>query len=378
MAFIASREDRRFSVSACGDIEAVRADWATLEGCGAGTAFQSRGWLEPWYAILAPLFDAQPLFVTVREKSSGRPVMFLPLCRRCENGITIVEFADLGVSDYDAPLVDPDFAVELASRPNLLRAVQAAMRPADIFRLEKAPERLGETPNPLTFAAKRRLSYSAWETRLPPTKAEFDAALPDRSFVKELERKKRRIAGRGAVRFEEATSLPAARLAFEALCRQRADRFHELDRDNILARAAFRSFYETVALAQTDRIARLFTLSVGEEIVSTIFGLQQRGRFHMIMSTIGDARWKSSSPGNVAMDRLVSQLIEERYEVLDFTIGDEAYKRSFGATERHLRTGVGSLSWRGSPLSAVDRAKTALGGRKAFAQGRVAAFLRSY
>ena len=77
----------------------------------------------------------------------------------------------------------------------------------------------------------------------------------------------------------------------------------------------------------------------------------------MIMSTIGDARWKSASPGNVAMDRLVSQLIGEGGGVLDFTIGDEAYKRSFGAVQRPLGAGVLTLSWRGSPQLVADFAR---------------------
>jgi CelD/BcsL family acetyltransferase involved in cellulose biosynthesis len=40
------------------------------------------------------------------------------------------------------------------------------------------------------------------------------------------------------------------------------------------------------------------------------------------------------------------------------TIGDEAYKRNFGATPREMRSGLGALSWRGSPHVAIDCAKS--------------------
>lgn len=364
MAIIESRRDVDFDVDATGDISAIRSDWAALERNGRHTPFQSRAWLEPWYEIVAPHFGARPLFIRVRDRASGAPIMLLPLARRRDSGLTLVEFADLGVSDYHAPLFAPEMA-ELRGRAAALWAqVQAALRPADLFRFEKAPPLVGGLRNPLIDLARRHMNFSAWDVALPADRAAFDAGLADQSFLRELSRKGRRLAGRGAVHFAEAVTLEERRRALQTLCAQRAARFAELGRDNILQRAPFEAFYEKVALAEGDRVARLFTLSVDEEIVATILGLGRGGRFCMIMSTIGDERWKSCSPGNVAMDRLVSHLIGEGGGVLDFTIGDEAYKRSFGAVERQLGAGVQSLSWRGSPRLVVDFARKAMQHRR--------------
>ena len=333
MAVFESRRDAEFDVDVCGDLSAVRDDWAILETAGRCTPFQTRAWLEPWYEIVAPHFGASPLLVRVRDRFSRAPLMLLPLARRRDAGLAVVEFADLGVSDYHAPLFMPEMAWLRGRGPALWARIQAALRPADLFRFEKVPPFVDGMRNPLLDVARRRMNFSAWDVALPPTRTGFDAGLQDQSFQRELARKNRRIAGRGLARFAE------------------------LGRDNILQRAPFRAFYETVALAAHDRVARLFTLSVDDEIVATIFGLGRDGRFCMIMSTIGDARWKSASPGNVAMDRLVSLLIEEGGGVLDFTIGDEAYKRSFGATRRPLDAGVLTLSWRGSPQLVADFAR---------------------
>ncbi len=375
MAVFESRRDAEFDVDVCGDLSAVRDDWAILETAGRCTPFQTRAWLEPWYEIVAPHFGASPLLVRVRDRFSRAPLMLLPLARRRDAGLAVVEFADLGVSDYHAPLFMPEMAWLRGRGPALWARIQAALRPADLFRFEKVPPFVDGMRNPLLDVARRRMNFSAWDVALPPTRTGFDAGLQDQSFQRELARKNRRIAGRGLARFAEAGAPEDLRRAFETLCQQRGARFAELGRDNILQRAPFRAFYETVALAAHDRVARLFTLSVDDEIVATIFGLGRDGRFCMIMSTIGDARWKSASPGNVAMDRLVSQLIGEGCGVLDFTIGDEAYKRSFGAAERPLGAGVMSLSWRGSPRLVADFAKKIRGRRDAATLG--AAFLRA-
>ncbi|HMN70527.1 MAG TPA: GNAT family N-acetyltransferase [Rhodoblastus sp.] len=369
MAILETRRAGEFDVDACGDLASMRDDWAALEAAGRFTPFQTRAWLEPWYAIVAPHFGASPLIVRVRDRLSGAPLMLLPLARRRESGLALVEFADLGVSDYHAPLFAPEMSELRGQAPALWTRIQAALRPADLFRFEKVPPLVGGLRNPLLDIARRRMNFSAWEVALPADRGVFDAGLAGQSFLRELARKNRRIAGRGQVRFAEARTPAELRRAFETLCDQRAARFAELGRDNILQRAPFRAFYEQVALAAQDRVGRLFTLCVDDEIVATVFGLARNGRFCMIMSTIGDERWKSSSPGNVAMDRLVSHLIGEGGGVLDFTIGDEAYKRSFGAVERPLSAGVASLSWRGSPRLVADFARKIRGRRDATTSG---------
>lgn len=369
MSIVSARADVELEVDVSSDVSAFRDDWVALEAGGCCTPFQTRAWLEPWYEIVAPHFGATPHFVVVRKRSSGAPLMLLPLVRRHDAGLSLVEFADLGVSDYQAPLFAPEL-LDLPERETILwPRIQAALRPADLFSFEKLPSLVAGLRNPLLDIARRHMNFAAWDVPLPADRAAFDAALANDSFLRELARKNRRISGRGELRFAEAIAVEERRRAFDTLSRQRAARFAELGRENILQVSPFRTFYEKVALAEFDRVSRLFTLSVDDEIVGTIFGLGRGGRFCIIMSTIGDERWKSCSPGNVAMDRLVSHLIDEGGGVLDFTIGDETYKRSFGAVERELGAGVVSLSWRGSPRLVADLARKAIQNRRDAAAG---------
>ena len=62
-------------------------------------------------------------------------------------------------------------------------------------------------------------------------------------------------------------------------------------------------------------------------------------------------KWKSASPGNVILDRMATHLIESKVGVFDFTIGNESYKRDFGAEAQTLATGDYPLSVLGWPVA---------------------------
>jgi CelD/BcsL family acetyltransferase involved in cellulose biosynthesis len=98
-----------FNIEISDDISAVQSDWERLETEGVLTPFQTGAWLLPFYSVLAPRLNATPVFVLVRDKLNRHPVMLLPLCARHRYGITIIEFADLGVSDYNAPIIAKTF-----------------------------------------------------------------------------------------------------------------------------------------------------------------------------------------------------------------------------------------------------------------------------
>src|SRR5258708_20670990 len=99
-----------YDIAVTSDLEPAFDVWSHLEGDGASTPFQASAWLEPWFRIVAPRMGAEPVLVTVRDGRSLEPLMFLPLCRRMDGGLAIIEFADLGVSDYNAPLISTGFA----------------------------------------------------------------------------------------------------------------------------------------------------------------------------------------------------------------------------------------------------------------------------
>ena len=99
------RLDGRVSGASKIQVDFVR-DWRQASSrLGAGshhTIFQHGHWLSAWYDAFRAV---SPLIAVVSDAATGREIAVVPLIRRVQRGIRIVEFADLGLTDYNAPIL---------------------------------------------------------------------------------------------------------------------------------------------------------------------------------------------------------------------------------------------------------------------------------
>jgi CelD/BcsL family acetyltransferase involved in cellulose biosynthesis len=102
-------------------------DWKAAAACwvqaGHGTAFQHVRWLEAWYEV----FDsALPLIAIISDEISGRQIALVPLICRVHGGIRIVEFADLNITDYNAPILSQGILLDEAQSRALCKTLLLA------------------------------------------------------------------------------------------------------------------------------------------------------------------------------------------------------------------------------------------------------------
>ena len=335
---------KAFEVEVGFDAEAVQAQWEELES--QGTAFQSRAWLIPWFRIIAPRFRAKPVYVTVREKATRRPVMFLPLCLRRRHGLKTIEFPDLEVSDYNAPLMSPDFDPSDSELQDLWADIRRALPRADLVRLEKVPTALFGRDNPLA-----RLEWtvpsevSAWIVELPATKSEYDERLLNKKTRKENRRKRKNLGERiGDFALAHAATPSEGEAIFAALRDERRARFGSA---NLLDQPSFLAFYRAVIFDEWRPFAMLSALKAGDRILATLFAVRWRDAYLLLMHSFAP-ELEGLSPGIVAMDEMIAERIAAGDKYFDFTVGGEGYKRQFGVQETLLVDGY-------DPLSALGR-----------------------
>ncbi len=141
-----------------------------------------------------------PAFRYCKRPVTGRPLMFFPLCLRRKWGLRIVEFADLGVCDYNAPIMAPDMAVSAEAMTGLWTEICRRLPPADIVRFTKMPELSFRRPVPLVqLDWMRGMDLRSWTVPLPKTRDEYDKTILKPKDRKEQRRKRRqsdRSAGR--------------------------------------------------------------------------------------------------------------------------------------------------------------------------------------
>src|ERR1700677_3828972 len=86
-------------------------DWkqaiARCDDVRSSTLFQDPRWLDAWYKAFSDVDHVEPLIAVISDVTTSERVALLPLVRRLQSGVRIIEFADLELTDYNAPMLGP-------------------------------------------------------------------------------------------------------------------------------------------------------------------------------------------------------------------------------------------------------------------------------
>lgn len=359
----ASRRASRaaFSVEFASDWDTVAAEWDGTHRQGQATVFQHASWLAAWYDAVSVRTDVEPVLVTIRDFATGEIAMLLPLVKRKVKGLRIVEFADLDLTDYNAPLLGPAAPREAEAAEALWRELSRALRRlpggADLVRFRKIPRDLGGRPNPLAMIdAAGPCSLNG---NLVVTGDEFD------TYRRSLKRDVRRVLDRGwrnftsnpSAAFRIVTGADEALRILAVLEEQQGARMRELGQNYLLGEGSSGAFYRNLV---RDNVASgyavLSMLSVGDEVVAVLLGIREGSRYVMLRVGNAGEKWSHCSPGRLVIDRTMAALHEDGVREFDFSIGNYAYKRRFGVAPVALADAGTALSWRGLPYALRDRA----------------------
>jgi CelD/BcsL family acetyltransferase involved in cellulose biosynthesis len=351
-----------FRVEFVRDWKEVAARWNDVI---PSTPFQDRRWLDAWYGAFAGAAEVEPLIAVITDAATGGLAALLPLIRRPHKGIRIVEFADLTLTDYNAPLLGAARPRDTAAARALWRALTAALRRlpegCDLIRLRKMPAELSQLPNPL--ALLDGASRCPLNGNVVTTGDDFDAWRHslEKAVRKELERSWRVFTRDPAAAFRIVTEKDEGLRMLSAMEVQQGTRMQQLGLNFVLNGAACAAFYRhLVGAGVTDGYAVVSALTVGEEVVATLLGIRSGSRYVMVRISNAGERWSNCSPGRLVIERTMAALHSDGVREFDFSIGNYAYKRRFGVRRIALVDLSAALSCRGMPYALRDRAVRAL------------------
>jgi len=332
------------------------ARWNALD---PSTPFQHAQWYTAWYGAFTGAVE--PLIAIITDAAIGEQAALLPLVRRRQNGIRIVEFADLDLTDYNAPLLVPAAPRNAKAARTLWRNLRAALRRmpggADLIRLRKLAVDLDRRPNPLALldaAAPCSLNgnlvttgddYDAWRYTL------------EKTVRKELERSWRVFTRDSAATFKFAADHDEALKILSTAEAQQGTRMQNLGRNFILNEATCAAFYRNLVRDGVGSgYALVSVLMASEEVVATLLGIRVGSRYVMIRISNAGEKWSNCSPGRLIIERTMAALHRDGVREFDFSIGNYAYKRRFGVKRLPLVDLSAALNWRGLPYALRDRA----------------------
>jgi CelD/BcsL family acetyltransferase involved in cellulose biosynthesis len=343
-----------FEVSIENSFDFRSAEYVELFEKSAATPFQGPVWLEGLYARLLPHNAARPLILVVRRAADKSLAMVLPLVRRRYSGLRVVAFADFRVSDYVSPVTDAETFATILADGGCVARIRSLIHPYDLLRIGKlADDALGIEQ---LFGIRRReaMGMSAYKATLAENyEAWRDSHLP-RSYRKELDKKSRQLHRRGTVHFGCSTDEEQIVRTFEALRTYRGQRFgnREDGTGDLLQVPAYYDFYLGVATEGVAGYARTYSITVDDRPVAGALGLASRnGSLMVILSGFDHDGFKNQSLGSLLFEQIARDCIERGERFLDFTIGDEPYKMTFGATPSPMW----QISRAGSPLGYAAR-----------------------
>lgn len=313
------------------------ADYAALHARSNASAFQHPLWLQGFHRHLAPSRGARCVTLVGRPGPGEPPCFVLPMIARKLSGVTILESADLGVSDYAAPVVDPDWWERQHDHAAVRACVAAALPSHDILRVKPIRDDHLALWQAFLPGSTKTLGFSAHATSLVASVERWrEEALTD-SFARYLARKRKRFFKTEGARLVVVQGAQAIARAMERLAQLREGRFEQ----DVIAAPAAQAFYSAVAQSgEQAGFARVYALELGGEAIGYTFCLAFGGRLHYLLIGCDYQTHGRHSPGLLLYDGMIGDWIETGGEIFDFTIGDEPFKAVFGtvATPLHVLT----------------------------------------
>jgi CelD/BcsL family acetyltransferase involved in cellulose biosynthesis len=343
-------------------VELMR-DWkqaiARWHDISPSTPFQHPQWYDAWYAAFTGAEAIEPLIAVVTDASTGEPAVLLPLIRRRQNNIAIVEFADLDLTDYNAPILGSAAPRDARAARALWRSLLSALRrmpeAADLIRLRKVPVDLDGKPNPLALLGVA--GPCSLNGNLVATGEDYDAwrYTLEKTVRKELERSWRVFTRDQAASFAIITDTDEALRILSTTEVQQGTRMQSLGLNYILNDETCAAFYRNLVRDGVGNgYALVSALTVGDEVVATLLGIRTGSRYVMIRISNAGEKWSNCSPGRLIIERTMAALHKDGVRAFDFSVGNYAYKRRFGVTRLPLVDLSAALSWRGWPYALRD------------------------
>jgi CelD/BcsL family acetyltransferase involved in cellulose biosynthesis len=338
-------------------VEYVR-DWALAaalwDNTGDATSFQHRHWLDAWYRA----FDTvAPLIALISDTVTQRDVALVPLICRSHHGVRLVEFADLGVSDYNAPILACGAPRDSARLHAIGRALPAALRllpdRPDLIRLKKMPAEIRGRANPLVASGWN--GSSSLNGNLVEVGDDF--AIYRASIKKmQLPRCWRAFTRHPGARFQIATTVEEVLRFLDMMDIQQRERMRKLGLRFVLDDIRHAKFYrDVVSRGVAEGYAVVSALICDDGIIATTMGLRHGTNYSLLRTSNAGGQWSNCSPGLLCVERTMAVLHEQGVRHFDLSIGNYDYKRRFGAKPLPLTDVSIALSWRGVPYVLRDR-----------------------
>jgi len=360
----------KFRLSFHDDVAAIEREWRDFETVADCTVFQTYAWQSCWLKHVGGHARLRPAIVVVRATEGGI-LMLAPLA--VVGGLfRRLAWSGGDLSDYNAPLLAPDFARRVSDDDfrTLWDEIVKRLRHDARFRfaaivLEKMPEAVGMQPNPFLALPVSLHPSGAYLAHLIDDWNAFYVSKRSSATRRRDRTKRKRLSDIGPVAFATPSDDSGVNAILTILFQQKARSLAQMGIANFLALPGREAFFREFATDPATRsLCHVSRFDVGSTLAAANYGLIFRGRYYHVLASYNDGAVSRFGPGAAHLHDLMRYAIEHGYREFDFTVGDEPYKRDWCDTEIKLydhRSAATARGWLAVvPAIAFTRVKRAI------------------
>lgn len=347
------------SVAVFDEMAGAQDVWSRLEAEAPASGYQTFQWLSAWMATIGADQGATAMVVAAFD-AAGRPALLLPLCVTRAGGQNVARFMGGKDSNFNLPLARPGVEWSDGDLRALLTAARArATLKPDVFLFANQPEAWEGLRNPLAALPRQPSPSFGYKTALVADAEAFLRGKLSKEKRKKFNRKERRLAALGPVRYFEAREAVEIERLVEVFLAQKQARLAAMGIEGVFDGAAEREFILR-ASSPGPAALRWHALEAGKRVAATFAGVIHRGRFHGVVNSYDSSpEIAVVSPGELLLKWLVERCCRQGLATFDLGVGEAGYKDQWCETPEPLFDAMVALSLKGRARAALESARLA-------------------
>ena len=303
--------------------------WDEFEKNSVNNCFQNFYWLKNWYSNLDNNKNIRIENILVRKDENL--IMILPMCVNEYRGVKYLKWQGGDRADYMSGLFCNNFKIKKDEFFYLWNLIKSKISLFDIIYFERQPKFIDTVLNPFVDHLNTEKDFFSSSIILEKSYDEFSNKNLKKKFNDDTRRRINSLKKIGNVEFkiyDTADSEERKKITKEII-EQKIQRIKNLKLKNNFSEEAKRFYINFENEKFKNGQLQISSLELDGKSISFHWGVKYKQKFYHLMPTTPDTEYMRFSPGRILLQYLVKSSIDNGLKELDFTIGDEPYKKDW-------------------------------------------------
>jgi CelD/BcsL family acetyltransferase involved in cellulose biosynthesis len=319
------------NISVFHKFEEIKSIWINFQETAYCYGFQTYEWLSIWNETIGERFNFKLCLVKV-DDIENNTLMILPLGIRKIGGIKILTWLGDNQTDYHAPLISSTISIDFFEKNinEIWQEIRRILPHYDVIHLEKQPEYIDSIRNPFALMNVKQLDFCAYSLLVEDSWEDYSNIRIKKKIKSDSRRQIKRLEEIGSIKYEIANDRESIKKITDVMIKHKIRKYSETGVSNMFSDSKYIEFYHKIAYLYANQgLIHVAALSIDNLIIAAHWGILHNKRFYYIMPTYAGGRWRKYSAGRLLLIYLLKWNIENGNRLIDFTIGDEPYKKDW-------------------------------------------------